>query len=499
MSDRGRRFVAQAVAVAVGIVLILAFRGFFSNDDGGDDVAAPDGGPRGDCLQLAVTASSEKAALLGELAADYNDTDPSAGGECVNVVVTSKSSGATMDALSRGWDEALDGPRPDVWSPAASSWVVLLRQRTAAADRPDLVPAEYENVAWSPLVIAMPRPMAEALGWPKAQIGWETLFDLAEDPEGWGAYGHPEWGAFKLGKTNPNFSTSGLHALLGSYFAATGLSSDLSIPQDRGAEGPRLRAGRRVLGRALRRHLPHVPFEPAAGRRPRRGPDVHLRGDDRGEVGLGLQPGQPRGRLPRRSATTRQALRALGRDLSRRGDARSPTTRSCPSQPHGSTTRHEGGGGRVPRVPAGQRAAGSLQRVRLPRLRRDAGTTDHPGATGCCRSSRSSGARSALARGAGPDPALVGGPPQAGTGAAADRRLGIDGRARRGGGGVEARPCEGGRDRFAGSVRPRRRRRACGSSRPISQGTKAAPTSPSSCRSGQYGRMPPTSAARSRA
>lgn len=230
MSDRGRRFVAQAVAVAVGIVLILAFRGTFSGEDGGDD-AAPAGGPRGECLQLAVTASSEKAALLGELAADYNETDPAVGGECVNVVVTSKSSGATMDALARGWDEALDGPRPDVWSPAASSWVVLLRQRTAAADRPDLVPSEYENVAWSPLVIAMPRPMAEALGWPKAQLGWETLFDLAEDPRGWGAYGHPEWGAFKLGKTNPNFSTSGLHALLGSYFAATGLSSDLSIPR----------------------------------------------------------------------------------------------------------------------------------------------------------------------------------------------------------------------------------------------------------------------------
>ena len=80
-------------------------------------------------------------------------------------------------------------------------------------------------------MIAMPRPMAEALGWPKAQIGWGTLFDLAQDPQGWGAYGHPEWGAFRLGKTNPNFSTSGLHALVGSYFAATGLSSDLSAPR----------------------------------------------------------------------------------------------------------------------------------------------------------------------------------------------------------------------------------------------------------------------------
>jgi Ca-activated chloride channel family protein len=71
--------------------------------------------------------------------------------------------------------------------------------------------------------------MAEALGWPTKQLGWSDVFQLAQDPRGWGAVGHPEWGAFTLGKTNPNFSTSGLNALIGTYFAATGLSSDLSL------------------------------------------------------------------------------------------------------------------------------------------------------------------------------------------------------------------------------------------------------------------------------
>jgi Ca-activated chloride channel homolog len=77
-------------------------------------------------------------------------------------------------------------------------------------------------------VIAMPRPMAEAMGWPKAQIGWRDLFELAKDSAGWGRFGHPEWGRFKLGKTNPDFSTSGLNALIGEYYAATGTSSDLT-------------------------------------------------------------------------------------------------------------------------------------------------------------------------------------------------------------------------------------------------------------------------------
>jgi Ca-activated chloride channel family protein len=45
--------------------------------------------------------------------------------------------------------------------------------------------------------------------------------------------GHPEWGQFRLGKTNPNTSTSGLHALYGTYFAAVGrppVDADLTDP-----------------------------------------------------------------------------------------------------------------------------------------------------------------------------------------------------------------------------------------------------------------------------
>ena len=63
----------------------------------------------------------------------------------------------------------------------------------------------------TPLVIAMPKPMADALGYPATPIGFADIVALANDPEGWATYGHPEWGPFQLGKTNPNFSTSGLN------------------------------------------------------------------------------------------------------------------------------------------------------------------------------------------------------------------------------------------------------------------------------------------------
>ena len=80
----------------------------------------------------------------------------------------------------------------------------------------------------SPLVIAMPETMAKALGWPTKAIGYSDILQLATDPNGWGSVGHPEWGAFKLGKTNPNFSTSGLSSLVAQYYAFAGKQDDLS-------------------------------------------------------------------------------------------------------------------------------------------------------------------------------------------------------------------------------------------------------------------------------
>ena len=221
----------------VGIILIAAVRSQMGGGGKPDD-DGHDGGNaiRTECTVVNVAASSEKAALLRDMAAQYNRDDHEAGGHCVQANVFSKASGGGMDALAKGWDAEVDGgPNPDVWSPASSSWAVLLRQRTAAQDKPDLVPgdkpADLPSIARTPLVIAMPKPMAEALGWPNKPLGWGDVLTLARDPAGWGKHGHSEWGAFRLGKTNPNFSTSGLNATIGTYFAATGVSSDLTAQQ----------------------------------------------------------------------------------------------------------------------------------------------------------------------------------------------------------------------------------------------------------------------------
>ncbi|GAA4247743.1 substrate-binding and VWA domain-containing protein [Dactylosporangium darangshiense] len=207
-----------------GVYLVLANRG---GDKGGDDKA---GAPRREgCIALNVTASSEKAALMSQLAKSYIEADRRFDGKCADPVVQSKASGAALDALAGGWDVGRDGPQPAVWTPASASWVALLKQRLASGDKGGLVPdGKLPMVAQSPLVLAMPKPMAEALGWPDKPIGWSDVLGLTNDPNGWGSKGHPEWGRFKLGKTNPHFSTSGLNATVGAYFAATGRSTDLT-------------------------------------------------------------------------------------------------------------------------------------------------------------------------------------------------------------------------------------------------------------------------------
>ena len=64
--------------------------------------------------------------------------------------------------------------------------------------------------------------MAQALGWPNKPIGWADIAKLSTNPQGWAAYGHPEFGAFKFGHTHPDYSNSGLDAIIAMNYAAVG-------------------------------------------------------------------------------------------------------------------------------------------------------------------------------------------------------------------------------------------------------------------------------------
>jgi Ca-activated chloride channel family protein len=88
-------------------------------------------------------------------------------------------------------------------------------------------------------VIAMWEPMARALGWPRKHIGFADVIRLAGDKRGWAAYGKPEFGPFKLVHTNPDFSTSGLSAVVAEYYAATGKKEGLTEAEVTGSKSRR--------------------------------------------------------------------------------------------------------------------------------------------------------------------------------------------------------------------------------------------------------------------
>jgi len=212
---------AAAVAVLTGASVLAGRR------------SAPTGPAAMSCsgptTQLVVASSADKAALMTRFAADFSTASLDSSGPCYHVTVVTKASGAAATALANGWP-ATDGPAPDVWSPTGSIWLPLLEDRLAKAQRSSLVPvpSAVPHIAASPMVVAMPRPMATALGWPDQPIGWSDLLTLASSKTGWATYGHPEWGRFSLGKTNPNFSHAGLEGTVATYYAAVGRTSGLT-------------------------------------------------------------------------------------------------------------------------------------------------------------------------------------------------------------------------------------------------------------------------------
>jgi Ca-activated chloride channel homolog len=184
-----------------------------------------------DCVTVDIASSPEKLVLLTDLGKRFEASDEAeVGGKCVHVRVTRAASGAAATLLAADWPKpSKNGPRPVIWSPAANSWGAVLDQRRVSNAKEPYVPTPGTSFMQTPLVIAMPKPMAEALGWPDTPLGFEDILKLAQDPAGWAGKGHPEWGPFRLGKTNPNFSTSGLSQTVAQYYAATGKTSDLTL------------------------------------------------------------------------------------------------------------------------------------------------------------------------------------------------------------------------------------------------------------------------------
>ncbi|WP_337000736.1 MULTISPECIES: substrate-binding and vWA domain-containing protein [unclassified Microbacterium] len=212
-----------ALATAVVAALVLA-----ACTGGGEDPTTEGGQgfPDDGCTHITVATSSEKVNMLDELATAFKDSpEHKALGTCATVRPTNVSSGNAARYLTSGDDWPSDDRAlwPTLWSPASTVWT----DRVAAAASPNLV-GEPASFTRTPVVFGMPEPMAKALGWPDKPISITELEGLCQDPAGWGSVGKDIWGAFKISKTNPNTSTTGLSTILMQSYEASGKTEGLT-------------------------------------------------------------------------------------------------------------------------------------------------------------------------------------------------------------------------------------------------------------------------------
>jgi Ca-activated chloride channel family protein len=200
--------------ILIAVIAVAAVAAFAIAKGGGGDGGDGSGGsrPAKGAVTITFAYSPEKEKLLLPLIDKFNKR-----GGNVFVKGINAASGEAERKIAQGRFQ------PVVWSPASSLWG---RQLNFDADRP-YAPDDNPSIVRTPLVIAMWEPMARALGWPKKQIGFPDILRLAQSGKGWAAYGKPEFGAFKLVHTNPDFSTSGLEAVVAEYYSATGKKEGL--------------------------------------------------------------------------------------------------------------------------------------------------------------------------------------------------------------------------------------------------------------------------------
>jgi len=151
---------------------------------------------------LTVAAAPEIAPAVSALASTWNARKTTSDASCVHVTVAAvapSSEAAAIAAASKASVAALGQANgatavADVWIPDSSTWLARLKEAS-----PELA-MSGNSVATSPVVVALPKPVAEALG--SAKPSWTSLLTALAS------------GQLRPGLVDPTVDASGLAALL---------------------------------------------------------------------------------------------------------------------------------------------------------------------------------------------------------------------------------------------------------------------------------------------
>ncbi|HEX6872419.1 MAG TPA: VWA domain-containing protein [Micromonosporaceae bacterium] len=167
---------------------------------------------------MAVTP--EIASVLEEIGSEWTATKPQVAGKCVDLSVDGVPSPAVASSLTvyaGGGIDVAAAPQPTpsedalpaIWIPDSTAW--LTRVQTVDRAAFDVSP---RSIASSPVVVAMARPTATAIGWPDRRLRVATV--------------KPLLGSLKLGLAEPRRETASL--VLTMLFGETLVVSDQDLP-----------------------------------------------------------------------------------------------------------------------------------------------------------------------------------------------------------------------------------------------------------------------------
>lgn len=220
-------FVAIVGLTAVFICGVLAWQAVSNliegNGNGNENTEIATAVPEGTVL-VSIASSSTKRNWLDQVVQEFNAASMTTdSGAAIVAEVSHVTSGGSMNAI-------LDGNiQPAAWSPGDQSWVAQANDAWQLRANKPIASEACQPTVYAPLGFAMWRPMAEALGWPNTPIGWDTVVELAANPDGWGSVGRPEWGQFSFGHTHPAYANSGLLSMTGFVYGVADNADTLTV------------------------------------------------------------------------------------------------------------------------------------------------------------------------------------------------------------------------------------------------------------------------------
>ncbi|MFF5084327.1 VWA domain-containing protein [Actinoplanes sp. NPDC000266] len=157
-------------------------------------------------IRLTVAAANEIQPAVDQAAQRWVQDGANVDGTCVAVSVVNTNSSTMAAAVAGEHKVQLTGlgtaPEsvkvPDVWIPDSSTWLLRLK-----AEAPGFAPTDQKPIAQSPVVVAMPKPIAERIGWPDKELSWGTLLNQMLTST-----------TLNTGIVNPSLDAAGLAGLL---------------------------------------------------------------------------------------------------------------------------------------------------------------------------------------------------------------------------------------------------------------------------------------------